>query len=301
VLRVLTAITTALGMLLPAVASGAGDGPSSAPAGISASASATTNGSTGSTAEALEVAVPGGTREVRVYRPKGVDRADLPVVYFLHGVPGSDLEPEQAGVLDGLKTAFASGYAPFVLVVPDGNGSRQDTEWADSLDGRDRIESDVVDEIIPAVEGANVRDRAHRAIVGFSMGGNGAANIASRHPELFGQMVSIEGYFNTDDPSGVFGADPSTIVANSPDHHADALIHTRVMILDGTEDLEPACVGEAVRYSRILDAAGVYHEEVFAPGGHSWDFVDSQTHTWTAFLDGGWPAEFPRVDAATLI
>ena len=307
-LRVLAAIAVVLGVLTPVAAAGAARGARgvAAAAGTTATAATTATGTTTTTAgvpattQVLDVAVAGSTREVRVYRPAVADRADLPVVYFLHGVPGSDMEPEQAGVLDDLKAAFASGYAPFVLVVPDGNGSRDDTEWADSLDGRDHIQTDIVDDIIPAVEGANVRDGAHRAIVGFSMGGYGAANIASQHPELFGQMVSIEGYFNTDDPSGVFGADAATIAANSPDHHAAALLNTRVMILDGTEDTEPACTDAATRYSKILDAAGVYHEDVLETGAHSWDFVRSQGHTWIAFLNGGWPENAPTVAAITV-
>ncbi len=302
--RVLAAVTAAIGMLTPVVAIGAGvlptgSAPSTAPAVTTPAAAATSPAGSATatpvapTTQVLEVPVPGGTREVRIYRPAVADSASLPIVYFLHGVPGSDLEPEQAGVLADLTTAFESGYEPFVLAVPDGNGSRADTEWADSLDGVDHVERDIVDDIIPAVEGTNVRDRAHRAIAGFSMGGYGAANLASGHPELFGQMVSIEGYFHIDDPSGVFGQDPATVAANSPDQHADELVNTRVMILDGTEDSEPACIGEAARYSKILDSAGVYHEDVIDSGTHSWDFVRAEGSSWIGFLNGGWPDDAP--------
>ncbi len=289
------AATVALGVLTPSVAVAthhlrAGASTRAAPTTTTAPAIIAP---AGLTTEVLDVAVEGGKREVRVYRPAGADRVEIPVVYFLHGVPGSDLEPEQAGVLDDLETAFANGTQPFVLVVPDGNGTRADTEWADSLDGVDHVETDIVDDVIPAVEGTNVRDREHRAVVGFSMGGYGAANLASRHPDRFGQMVSIEGYFNTDDPSGMFGADPAAIAANSPDQQAAALAETRVMVLDGTEDDEPACIGEAARYDKILDAAGVDHETGFGPGAHSWDFVRAQAPTWTGFLDAGWPEHAP--------
>jgi alpha/beta superfamily hydrolase len=44
---------------------------------------------------------------------------------------------------------------------------------------------------IPAVEGTHMRDTAHRAIAGFSMGGYGAVKIAMRNQGAFGQVVSI--------------------------------------------------------------------------------------------------------------
>jgi S-formylglutathione hydrolase FrmB len=36
------------------------------------------------------------------------------------------------------------------------------------------------------------------------MGGYGATNLALRHPDLFGQLVSVAGYHHVDDPDGVF-------------------------------------------------------------------------------------------------
>ena len=50
-----------------------------------------------------------------------------------------------------------------------------------------------------------MRDAAHRAIAGFSMGGYGAMNIAMQNPGVFGQVVSIAGYFVVNDLSGMFG------------------------------------------------------------------------------------------------
>ena len=147
-------------------------------------------------------------RSIYIYRPGGVtDTAKLPVLYLLHGLPGS------AGDIwtgfDGKKlldTEFTHGAAPYEVVTLDGHGTKhRDTEWADSADGADEVESFVLNVAIPAVEGAHRRDACHRAIAGFSMGGFGAMNLAQRHPDVFGQVAAVAGYFHLDDPDAVFG------------------------------------------------------------------------------------------------
>ena len=71
-------------------------------------------------------------------------------------------------------------------------------------------------DVISAVEGAHRRDRRNRIIAGFSMGGYGAANLALRHPTVFGAVASFAGYFHIDDPDSVFGGDPRVESANDP-------------------------------------------------------------------------------------
>ena len=47
----------------------------------------------------------------------------------------------------------------------------------------------MTDAAILAVEGTHMRDAAHRAIAGFSMGGYGVMNIAMQNRGVFGQVV----------------------------------------------------------------------------------------------------------------
>ena len=155
--------------------------------------------------QVLHVALPGSTttRDVVVYRPAVPDSAELPVLYFLHGYPGSASDAFDAGLPRLIDRLVAEGYPPFVLAAPDGNGmSHRDTEWANAVDGTDQFETFVTGNVIRAVEGTHLRDRTRRAIAGFSMGGYGAVNLALRHPDLYGQVVPIAGYFHVDDPSG---------------------------------------------------------------------------------------------------
>ena len=227
-------------------------------------------------------------RPVYVYRPAVPDSTTLPVVYFLHGVPGGPDDLFRAGFADYLNNAFQNGVAPFVVVAPDGNGtSHDDTEWADAVDGSDKIESFLIDVVIPAVEGADGRDGAHRAIFGDSMGGYGAMNIAMRHPGVFSQVVSLAGYFHVDDPAGMFEGQQVAIDANSPDHHPEAATGLRILLLDGTGESDPVIIGESARMSALLRAAGVDNDFELAPGDDSYAFASSQFDRITSFLEAG--------------
>jgi S-formylglutathione hydrolase FrmB len=229
------------------------------------------------------------TREVWVYRPAVADSADLPVVYLLHGYPGNDRDVATID-LDGLlDQEFEDGAAPFVVAVPNGQSAiHSDTEWADSVDGEVRLESFIVSTAIPAVEGANPRDAAHRAIAGFSMGGYGAANLAQHHPDLFGQLVSIAGYYHIDDLSGMGAGSPVWADAYSPDRHVGALVGTRTLIIVDSGEDDPLINGEGARFAALQRADGQNPTFVVAPGNHSWTMVAGQVPAIVAFLDAGW-------------
>ena len=243
--------------------------------------------------EVLDVASPElGTppRQVWVWRPRVPERRSLPVLYFLHGVPGTAADPfRDGGLAAALDRYVRGGGMPFVVASPDGNSpARADTEWADSADGRSKLETFLVRDVIPAVEGRHLRDRAHRAIAGFSMGGYGAANLGLRHPELFSQVVSYDGYFHIDDPSGVFAGDSSAMAANSPDQHPDRARGLRTMLDDGQSDKVPLTAGESNRFKGLLDGAGAFSDLVLPQGDHSWGFVSSQFFAMQGFLNSTW-------------
>jgi enterochelin esterase-like enzyme len=231
----------------------------------------------------------GGERKVWVYRPDAPDAETLPVLYVLHGQPGKPEEVLTKSVCAYLDAHVAAGAPPFVVAVPDGNGAvHPDTEWADSEDGRDRLESFLTEAVIPAVEGMHPRDRDHRAIAGFSMGGYGAANLALRHPDLFGQLVSIAGYYHVDDPDNVFGGDPALINANSPDQNLGRARNLHIMLLDFEGEDLPLARGEAARFYRLLKSAGVPSTLTYAPGNHDLSYALDQWPTEVAFLETDW-------------
>jgi S-formylglutathione hydrolase FrmB len=231
----------------------------------------------------------GQRREFWVYRPGVPESADLPVVYFLHGYPGNERSVADSGLAAALERLFAAGVPPFVVVAPNGQSApRHDTEWTDSADGTVRLEHWVVNFLIPAVEGSHRRDRAHRAIAGFSMGGFGAMNLGLKHADLFGQIVSMAGYFRVDDPDGMGGNDPQWVAANSPDQHVAAGAASRMLLISAADEDDPLIAGEAQRFRRLAEAAGQHPTVLTAPGAHSFDLVLAQMPTVARFLGAGW-------------
>ncbi|MFL6115942.1 MAG: alpha/beta hydrolase [Catenulispora sp.] len=230
------------------------------------------------------------TRPVVVYRPAVPAGTVLPVLYLLHGVPG---EPDRImeSVKDDLDRAFTTGgQAPFIVAAPTGGGTaHQDTEWADAADGKDLVESYLIKKVIPAVEGPSPRTAAQRAVAGFSMGGYGAANLGLRHPDLFGQFVSLAGYFHVDDPSGMFGSDRTLEAANTPDAMVKKAAGKRVLLLEDQDETDSLIDGQAAEFAQRLHDCdcGVDLNWHLEPGGHSYDFVTNSFSKVIAFLDQG--------------
>jgi S-formylglutathione hydrolase FrmB len=231
----------------------------------------------------------GRDRAVWIYRPAVPDSSDLPVVYFLHGYPGTQDDLAGAGFPALLDAAFAAGADPFVVVAPNGRSDlHPDTEWADSTDGKVKLETFITQTVIPAVEGAHPRDRAHRAIAGHSMGGYGAMNLGLRHPDLFGQIVSVAGYYHIDDPDGMGAGTAEWAEDNSPDQQVAQGAGSRILLIADAEERDPLIIGEALRYQALARGDGQSPAYVLAPGGHTWAMVAGQIPTIVSFLDAGW-------------
>jgi enterochelin esterase-like enzyme len=159
---------------------------------------------------------PGTLRPGYVYLPPGFDpRRRYPVLYLLHGLPGSPSE-----YLGGTQLApFADrGIArgalrPFIAVMPAAGASHAyGGEWAG------RWEDAIVDDVVPWVDAhlPTIRAPAGRVIAGLSGGGFGAVDIALRHLGLFGAVESWSGYFTPLPDQPFVHADRATLDANNP-------------------------------------------------------------------------------------
>jgi putative tributyrin esterase len=102
----------------------------------------------------------------------------LPVVYLFHGGGG--------GFRDWSNDSDVAHFAEsgLLLVMPEGESSY----YVNAVNPpQDRYEDYIVTDLIADVESRfpAATGRANRAIVGVSMGGFGAVNLALRHPDLF--------------------------------------------------------------------------------------------------------------------
>lgn len=117
--------------------------------------------------------------QYRVVSPASMTPAhQLPAVYLLHGGGG--------GFRDWTNYSDVARFAEsgLILVMPAGAASY----YANAVDPpEDRYEDYIVKDLISDVESKFpvATGGSNRAIVGVSMGGFGAVNLALRHPDLF--------------------------------------------------------------------------------------------------------------------
>lgn len=212
----------------------------------------------------------------------------LPVVYFLHGWPGTPLSMI-AGVTAQLLKEFQTGARPFIAAFPDGNAKTHfDSEWADSSDGKAMIETWLTTNAITAVEGDRIRSRNERAIVGFSMGGYGAAIIALHHPELYSQVTTLAGYFLVDDLTGAFKG-TSKLNYQNPNNFMESAKQLRWFIAEAKDDYTTPIRGEMARWSRKLTALKISVSTNSPTGGHSFIFVGTEASLFTKWFT--WPKQ----------
>ena len=219
-----------------------------------------------------------------------IDRSSLPVVYMLHGWPGSPASMI-SGVLPSLAAAFAQGAKPFIAVFPDGNAkTHADSEWADSYDKKAMIETWITTKVIPAVESDRIRSSKERAIVGFSMGGYGAAIIGLHHPELFTQIATMAGYFITDDLTNAFGDNDSI---QTPSNYLKRANQFTWFLAEGKDDYTVPIRGQAVSWAAKLKKVNAKYVLKTPSGGHSFVFVAGEVPVIAKWLVWPKPPQIP--------
>lgn len=174
--------------------------------------------------EVVSPALSGQRRPFLVYLPPSYNTPAgqtkrYPTLYLLHGSPGKDSDWFTGGKADqSADTLIALGKIPeLILILPDGNGRRgQSSEWGNAFDHHQNIETYIATDLVKYVDGhyRTIADAAHRGIGGLSMGGFGAMNIALHHPDIFGTVISLGGYYRAE--GSIWGKNVTYAQENSP-------------------------------------------------------------------------------------
>jgi|SRR5579864_276661 len=221
-----------------------------------------------------------GSREVhyQVYVPAAYTPArSWPLVLFLHG-SGERGADNLAQLREGLAPAIRahSHWFPLLAVFPQ---APADARW------RDATEQDVM-RIVDAVAAEWQTDRDRTYVVGMSMGGYGAWQLAMDHPDRFAAVVPVCG--------GVLPPprEPELLGVKVPHPSADpyaqiaqAVAGLPVWIFHGAED-PVVPVAESRRMVKELVARGGaprYTEYPFV-GHDSWDPAFNSPDLWEWLL-----------------
>jgi enterochelin esterase-like enzyme len=153
------------------------------------------------------------------YRDVSTPEWRYPTLYLLHGSPGSEYDWIRGGkAVQSADTLIGHGEIPeLIMIFPDGNGrSGETSEWGNSFDQKQLMENFLAIDLVRFIDQKyrTIAAPAYRAIGGFSMGGFGAMNIAVHHPDIFGSVISLAGYYTAE--GSIWGQNRAYIQANSP-------------------------------------------------------------------------------------
>jgi S-formylglutathione hydrolase FrmB len=222
-----------------------------------------------------------GAVHARVILPPGYDahpNRRYPVVYFLHGLPGTASSYQgNDWLIDAITSA---GQA--ILVMPQGaRDSDSDPEYLDWGHGRN-WETYISTEVPRYVDAhfRTIRTRAGRALIGISAGGYGATVIGLNHLGEFSVIESWSGYFHPTDPTGTqaLKRGPLAIVHQLVPHLRQDPRNTFVAFYVGRGD--ERFRDENVQLDRELTAAHVPHVFELYWGAHETSLWQRHAVPW---------------------
>jgi enterochelin esterase-like enzyme len=138
-------------------------------------------------------AVLGQMRQLWVYLPPGYanERRKYPIVYLLHGRNGTAADWTQAGLVNFVMDNLIADKraVPMIIVMPWLHALPFD---APPIESNDALADYLLKDVLPLVEGKYrvMRDRAHRALIGLSLGGAATLVTGLGHPELFSHLAA---------------------------------------------------------------------------------------------------------------
>jgi enterochelin esterase-like enzyme len=203
-----------------------------------------------------------GNGSFLVYLPPGYASTTLhyPVLYLLHGNDQPAAAFLQLGLQSELDRLIAKHEIPPVIAVMI-QGGRGANNWRNQSNRRYETYvlevQERVDRMLPTVA-----DRGSRAILGDSMGGYGAMNVALGHPSRFAVVESWLGFFN-----GLEGE----LRAARPVLSRDGL-HAFVYGGESDQIADPA---EDAPFAAALRAAGANAYSAVYPGGHTMETLQA--------------------------
>lgn len=113
-----------------------------------------------------------------------------PVIYYLHGMNRYYLGPRAQWIASFFNSQYTEGQLPeCIMVFIDGG----EGFWMDHYDGSPLLETEIVNYLIPHIDQNFRTISSKRLVMGYSLGGNGAIFLYTKHPEFFAAAASLDG------------------------------------------------------------------------------------------------------------
>lgn len=199
-----------------------------------------------------------------VYTPPFYDRnkdRKYPVMYLISGTTDTEEVYFKVGRMNNiLDNLISEGAAKeMIIVLPYGNPSKYYPAGTNTWGRGDLFSKDFINDLMPFVEKnyRTINDRDHRAIGGFSRGGNQGLALGLTNLDKFSWLCSYSSFTTMTIPGVYDDADK----LNSQIH----LFWLGV----GTDDF---LYGNAKEYMDFLDSKGIRNRKVFTTDkfGHTW-------------------------------
>ncbi len=205
----------------------------------------------------------GTKRRLLIYTPPGyTPQNNYPVLYLLHGIGGNEKEwykyTQPDVILDNLIAAKKT--VPMVVVFPNGRAMKADADTGnvfapEKVEAFAAFENDLLTDVIPFIEShyAVSKNREHRALAGFSMGGGQSLNFGLSNLNTFAYVGGFSSAPNT--------RPPKELVPNPPETAKSLKL---LYISCGSKDGLISITQNLHRYLKESSVPHVYH---ILPGG----------------------------------
>ena len=246
--------------------------------------------------EVVSVALDGQKKEFLLYLPPSYNTAQgktkrYPTLYLLHGSPGHDNDWLTGGKADqSADTLIAQGkLSELILILPDGNGrSGETSEWGNSFDHKQNMETYIAVDLVKYIDQKyrTIASPAYRGIGGLSMGGFGAMNIAVHHPDVFGTVIALGGYYHAE--GNIWGNNTAYIRNNSPFEMLPVDKPAwKLHLYIGAATKDQPYYGYALQFVHELDRLHIPYRLDIQNGFHSWHVWQVQLYNAFIWLGRG--------------
>jgi enterochelin esterase-like enzyme len=153
----------------------------------------------------------GNKRRLFIYTPPGYTAAKkYPVLYLMHGIGGNEREWYRYSQPDVILDNLYAGkkLMPMIVVFPNGRAMKNDADTGnifapEKIQAFANFEKDLLNDVIPFIETNYpvIKDREHRALAGFSMGGGQSLDFGLAHLDVFAYVGGFSAAPNTKKPA----------------------------------------------------------------------------------------------------